>query len=130
MFLRFTDVFVIHPVIYKKDAYVPFSELNAELWSCIRKDRHNKNKASKQEKEIIKDKASNSHLCVYVKMKILIMFRFNNRNSISCFPSLSLTQSCLIFALYGPKHLQHRMYTLCKSLTRFKLRFSLSSVLP
>jgi hypothetical protein len=60
MFLRFTDVFVIHPVIYKKDAYLPASELAAELFSCIRKDRPNKNKVKKEEKEVvvIKDKVS------------------------------------------------------------------------
>jgi hypothetical protein len=38
MFLRFSDVFWITPVIYKKDSYIEASKLSAEFWSSIRRD--------------------------------------------------------------------------------------------
>ncbi|KAI9487648.1 MAG: hypothetical protein EXX96DRAFT_647277 [Benjaminiella poitrasii] len=42
MFLRFLDIFWIHPVIYKKDAYISTSELASELWSSIRINKNSK----------------------------------------------------------------------------------------
>lgn len=38
-FQRLSDIYWIHPFLYKKDAYLSASDLNAEMWSCIRRDK-------------------------------------------------------------------------------------------
>ncbi|KAF1799316.1 hypothetical protein V8B55DRAFT_1366486 [Mucor lusitanicus] len=53
-FQRLTDIYWIHPFLYKKDAYLSASDLNAEMWSCIRRDKKVDTKTDKQ--ATVKDK--------------------------------------------------------------------------
>ncbi|KAI7899657.1 uncharacterized protein BX663DRAFT_563802 [Cokeromyces recurvatus] len=54
MFQRFIDIFLIHPVIYKKDAYISASEFNAELLFSIR--ANNRHKPNDEKKVYLKSK--------------------------------------------------------------------------
>ncbi|KAL7311944.1 hypothetical protein PS15m_009651 [Mucor circinelloides] len=47
-FQRLTDVYWIHPFLYKKDAYLSASDLNDEMWSCIRRDKKLDGKTEKK----------------------------------------------------------------------------------
>ncbi|OBZ86624.1 hypothetical protein A0J61_05326 [Choanephora cucurbitarum] len=51
MFQRFSDVFWLGPLLYKKEAYASLDELNNELWSCVRNT-----KTKGEEKKIVKNK--------------------------------------------------------------------------
>ncbi|GAN06649.1 hypothetical protein MAM1_0131d06136 [Mucor ambiguus] len=53
-FQRLCDIYWIHPFLYKKDAYLSASDLNAEMWSCIRRDKKVDTKTEKQ--PTLKDK--------------------------------------------------------------------------
>lgn len=53
-FQRLSDIFWIHPFLYKKDAYLSPSDLSTELWACIRRDK--KIKENKEKKITAKDK--------------------------------------------------------------------------
>lgn len=53
-FQRLSDIFWVHPFLYKKDAYISPSDLNTELWSCIRRDK--KIKENNKKKTIVKNK--------------------------------------------------------------------------
>jgi hypothetical protein len=64
MFLRFSDIFWITPIIYKKDSYITASELNVELWSSIKKDLKPHREKIKQDKKAhsVKDQVRKSKL--------------------------------------------------------------------
>lgn len=64
MFLRFSDIYWITPIIYKKDSYITASELNVELWSSIKKDLKPHREKIKQDKKVhsVKDQVRKSKL--------------------------------------------------------------------
>ena len=63
MFQRFSDVFWLGPLLYKKEAYASLDELNNELWSCVRNT-----KTKGEEKKIVKNKVrENTHTHTHKK---------------------------------------------------------------
>lgn len=77
MFLRFSDVFWITPVIYKGDAYIEASKLIAEFWSCVRvnpkakRDRVKEGKQDAPAKEKVDSSQEKSVETIeYVKDKV------------------------------------------------------------
>lgn len=46
-FQRFLDIFWIHPVIYKRPAFISSKDLNGEFWSCIKIDPTDKGRYKK-----------------------------------------------------------------------------------
>lgn len=65
-FQRLTDVYWIHPFLYKKDAYLSASDLNDEMWSCIRRDKKLDGKTEK--KATVMDKVKCIAVYIYIRL--------------------------------------------------------------
>lgn len=65
-FQRLTDIYWIHPFLYKKDAYLSASDLNAEMWSCIRRDKKLDGKTEK--KATVMDKVKCIAVHIYIRL--------------------------------------------------------------
>lgn len=53
MFLRFSDVFWITPLLYGKEAYIEPSIFNKECWSFVRSDDGSKKENNNQKDKVL-----------------------------------------------------------------------------
>lgn len=78
MFQRFLDIFWIHPVIYKKSAFITRKELNGEFWSCIKIDPTDKRRLKKTDDKYAKNNESVKKTHVRIQKLGYFFFLSNN----------------------------------------------------